>query len=134
MNIMSYMKKKYIKILPLIVTSSIIIVVISILVITIIRKKDYFYFIIQPSNYYLPNNNLTLNIELYSNHQNDYYLNKDTIEKLLIKDKVKNDFYMVKINQIVAKENTIKYNNKYFYKYLLKIKIPIKDIDFLQIS
>ena len=134
MNIMSYMKKKYIKILPLIVTSSIIIVVISILVITIIRKKEYFYFIIQPSNYYLPNNNLTLNIELYSNHQNDYYLNKDTIEKLLIKDKVKNDFYMVKINQIVAKENTIKYNNKYFYKYLLKIKIPIKDIDFLQIS
>ena len=77
MNIMSYMKNKYIKILPLIVTSSIIIVVISILVITIIRKKDYFYFIIQPSNYYLPNNNLTLSSVRYSNHQNDYYLNKD---------------------------------------------------------
>ena len=34
-------------------------------------------------------------------------------------DNIKNDFYLVKINQIITKENTIKYNNKYFYKYLL---------------
>lgn len=127
------MKKKYIKIFPIIITSLVIIVVISILVTTIIRKKDVFYFITQPKHYYLPNSNLTLDIEVYSNHQKDYYLNKDTIEKLHIKDNIKNDFYLVKINQIITKENTIKYNNKYFYKYLLKIEIPIKNLDFLQI-
>ena len=85
------MKKKYIKIFPIIITSLVIIVVISILVITIIRKKDVFYFITQPKHYYLPNSNLTLDIEVYSNHQKDYYLNKDTIEKLHIKDNIKND-------------------------------------------
>ena len=68
-----------------------IIVVISILITTIIRKKDVFYFITQPKHYYLPNSNLTLDIEVYSNHQKDYYLNKDTIEKLHIKDNIKND-------------------------------------------
>ena len=77
------MKKKYIKIFPIIITSLVIIVVISILITTIIRKKDVFYFITQPKHYYLPNSNLTLDIEVYSNHQKDYYLNKDTIEKFL---------------------------------------------------
>lgn len=96
-----------------------IIVVISILITTIIRKKDVFYFITQPKHYYLPNSNLTLDIEVYSNHQKDYYLNKDTIEKLHIKDNIKR-FLFSQNKQIITKENTIKYNNKYFYKYSFK--------------
>ena len=83
---MNYMKKKYIKVfLPTILVISI---VLFIVISTVIRKKDFFYYITKPVEYYLPNKNLNMNVNIYSNHQNDYYLQEEAIEKLYLEIKI----------------------------------------------
>lgn len=129
---MNYMKKKYIKVfLPTILVISI---VLFIVISTVIRKKDFFYYITKPVEYYLPNKNLNMNVNIYSNHQNDYYLQEEAIEKLVIKDQENQDFYTIKLKQIVEENKILIHDNKTFYQYRLSLELPLQDILYLQIN
>ena len=108
------MKKKFKIILPFVITSILGLAIIAFIVFSFVRKKDYNYYLVSEENYYLDANNPTFNIGIYSNHQHDYYLNSKTINNVKIKNELNDEFYTVKLNQIVE-EDSIKVYQEIYY-------------------
>lgn len=131
---MSCMKKKFKIILPFVITSILGLAIIAFIVFSFVRKKDYNYYLVSEENYYLDANNPTFNIGIYSNHQHDYYLNSKTINNVKIKNGLNDEFYTVKLNQIVEEDSIKVYQEKEYYKYRLNITLPLKEIDKFQMN
>ena len=129
---MNYMKKTLI-IKILVVLSILMVVVITVVVgVSLTRKNNYFYYLTIPESYYLEGDLPTFNVNIYSNHPDDYYLNEQTIEEVRLKSK--DDFYNLRLNQVVQEKKYVVYDEKEFYKYRLNFTLPLKKLESLQIN
>lgn len=134
MNIMSCMKKQS----RIIIGSCFTIFILSISIFAIIqsikRKDNSYYYLPIMKNYYLINERKNLTIDVYSNHQNDEYLQKVNIERGFIEDMNSKDYYEIRIIDIDEKDNVIRYENTLYYHYLIYIELPIENCQYIQLE
>ncbi len=122
---MNFMKKIY-SIKIYVILSFIILLIFGIIVyLSISRKKDVYKFLTIPESYYLDDKYPTFNINLYSNHTNDYFLKEKTIKEISVKSYTSTDSYKLKLNQIREEDQGINNNNIDYYKYCLNVTFPV---------
>lgn len=80
------------------------------------------------------NDNKSFSVNLYSTQKNDDYLEKENVERVLLTDKNSENFYEVKLENIVENNEIVSYDNKKFSKYRVDLKIPIETKDNMQIN
>lgn len=80
------------------------------------------------------NDNKSFSVNLYSTQKNDDYLEKENDERVLLTDKNSENFYEVKLENIVENNEIVSYDNKKFSKYRVDLKIPIETKDNMQIN
>ncbi len=117
MNIMTIMKKSFIKNITFI-----IIVVLTIIFIVIFNynKSKNINFLIYPVNYSLCNNNV-LEVEIYANKKNISFF--EEISESWIED-YENNHYKIKIRNIIW-EDKVLINNKNYYPFYLEVELPL---------
>lgn len=126
--------KKQFKIIIVISITTVVVVLSTFSIVQSFKRKDnaYYYLPITRSHYLFKEyNNLKFNV--YSNHQQDEYLQKDKIISSYIKDLHTNDYYEVIIKNIVEKEAEIRFENRFFYQYILTIEFPIRTYQQMQL-
>lgn len=134
MNIMNFMKKLYNIRYYLIVTVILFCILTLIIVLSWIRKKDYYYYLNTPDVYYITNNNTSFDVELYTNHEKDNYINKESIISVFLKANNSSDFYELKLNNISENKTLINYDNKNFFEKILNFTFPFMIEETLQID
>lgn len=134
MSIMNFMKKPWrIKIyIGLVII--IILITIVIIILSITRKKDYYYYLTINDSYYLECNNTKFDVRVYSNHDDDIYLNKEVITSIYLKSRVSEDFYELDLSDLTKSEKSVEYNDKTFYENILNLKLPIITKEDLQLN
>ena len=123
---MNFMKK-LLNIKIYIIVSALVIIISGLMIFfSITRKKEVYKFLSILESYYLEEDYPTLNIDLYSNHIKDYYLNKETISNLSLKSRTSSDSYVLELKQLVEEKDVLDYNNTNYYKYRLNVSFPIE--------
>lgn len=131
---MKSMKKKY----KIIIGTSITIGIIGLSIISITqsvkRKKNAYSYLPITSSHYLLNKDNVLKFDVYSSHHQDEYLKKEKVNNSYIKDLQTKDYYEVTIKDIVEKEEKVKYENQFFYQYIIVVEFPIKQVQHMQVK
>ena len=132
MNFMNCMKK--LLSIKIIIVSLLMVFAITTIVLALVNRKKVNYYMTYPKEYYLMNDNKSFSVNLYSTQKNDDYLEKENVERVLLTDKNSENFYEVKLENIVENNEIVSYDNKKFSKYRVDLKIPIETKDNMQIN
>lgn len=132
-NIMKYMKKHCKTIIAIILTIGVIGLSTYVIAQSFKRKDKAYYYLPITSSYYLFKENSDLKFNVFSNHQQDEYLQKEKINTSYIKDLYTNDYYEVVIKDVIENNSEIRYENRIFYQYIITIEFPIKNYQQMQL-
>ncbi len=131
---MNFMKKIFSIKFQIII--GVFLVILFILLIFIISKKndDVYKYLINSQDYYIESKEEYLNLDIYSNHLKDYYLEEDSIVDAYIISNT-NDFKTsIILRKVEEKKESITYKNDEYHCYKLEFKIPFNNIDLMQIN
>lgn len=131
---MNCMKNQFKIIIGSILTIFIFSISIVAIVQSIKRKDRGYYYLPMTKNYYFINEQKDAFVDIYSNHHQDIYLQKTSIEYGCIEDVDSKDYYEINIKKIDEKEDTIKYENRLYYHYQIHIELPIKNCLYTQME
>lgn len=122
---MNCMKKHFTIKMYIIFTVGFTLILGMVIFLTITRKKDIYKFMTILESYYLQEKYPTFNINVFSNHHEDYFLKQDTIKELSIKSESSTDSYVLKLNQIKEENETFSNQQEKYYKYQINVTFPI---------
>lgn len=127
--------KKQFKIIILIILTTIVVGLSAFAIVQSFKRKDnaYYYLPITRSHYLFKEDN-NLIFKVYSSHHKDEYLQKEKIKRSYIKDLQTKDYYEVIVKDIAEKSEEIRYENRFFYQYVLTIEFPIKNYQQIQLE
>jgi hypothetical protein len=99
------------------------------------RSKDSFKFLTIKQDYQVvgKNNVGLLQLDIYENHKNSYYLNTEAIESVYLKEKNSDSVVSVELKNIVEVSD-FSYEEIAYTKYRLDIEIPLESIGLFTIS
>ena len=128
MNIMTIMKKPYIKWLFLTI---LVFGMITLIVILNYQNAKKSYFLNYPVNYSLCNTN-SFEVKVYCSNKNLSFFDEENIVSIYLEDK-ENNYYQVKIDKITHDKKVLIEDDNY-YLYTLKLTIPLKGDEIIKIE
>lgn len=125
-NIMNYVKKLLINKYFI---GLVFIILIALLLTFLFNKKEETYlFLTYPDEYHLVlDNSNELTTTIMTNEKDSLYLNKQSIDKMVIYDIKTNDEFMVKPTSITATNDYIEYQGRDYYSYAITVEIPFEN-------
>lgn len=121
---MNFMKKLYHIRIYIITTVFITVIAFLVIYFSITRKKDVYRFLTMIDSYYLEYEYPTFNVNLYSNHIDDYYINLNTIKDIYVKSSSNDDSYLLELKDIISTDESIINDDITYYKYKLNLCFP----------
>ena len=130
MNIMNFLKKISSIKIGIIISFIITVIFIVLIIVTVIKKNVVYKFLVNVQDYYLTTKEDYLTLMVYSNQDDNYYLNVDTITDALIYSKDETLCSTVEVRKIEKSAEVKRYKDETYYGYILELKMPFKNSEY----
>lgn len=128
---MIIMKKKYKIIIPIALVL-IVALIVTIIVVSVKRSEKLNLLVLQKHYSLLYEDKPTLNVSVYSNKDNNYYLDQNNIDKSFIYNDT--DSYATQVLSFTKQENTLNYKDKTYTENVISFKLDVDSNNLINIE